>query len=84
MEVLKLYLNKQVKIALENTIGTSISRLSRMGADEENDFVYSKIGRRPIFSKTPDARMRGRGNPLIARRRICTMEDIDKRILELK
>lgn len=55
-----------------------------MGADEENDFVYSKIGRRPIFSKTPDARMRGRGNPLIARRRICTMEDIDKRILELK
>lgn len=79
-----MYLNKKVKMALENTIGTSILRLSRMDVDEENDFVYSKVGHRPVFSKTPDARMRGRGNPLIARRRICTMEDIDKRIIELK
>ena len=79
-----MYLNKHVKKTLEQIIGTSISKLSKMDVDEENSYIYSKIGHPPVFSKVPDARMRGRGNPLIARRRICTMEDIDKRIMELK
>lgn len=84
MEVLVVYLNRETKKILENSIGKSIHELSQMDADEERAFVISKIGRVPIFSKKPDSRMRGRGNPLIARRRICTMDDIDKRIMELK
>ncbi len=83
-EVLIMYLNNETKKILENSIGKSIHELSQMDADEEQDFVISKIGRVPIFSKKPDSRMRGRGNPLIARRRICTMDDINKRIMELK
>lgn len=84
MEVLVVYLNSETKRILENSIGKSIHELSQMDADEERAFVISKIGKAPIFSKKSDSRMRGRGNPLIARRRICTMDDIDKRIMELK
>ncbi len=79
-----MYLNDKAKKALENSIGINLSKLIRMDEEEEREFIYSKVGHRPVFSKKPDARMMGRGNPLIARRRICTMEDIDRRITELK
>lgn len=51
---------------------------------EETSFINSRIGRKPIFSKNVDIRMQGRGNPLMSRKRICTMEDIDKKILEMR
>lgn len=79
-----MYLNNETKRILENSIGKSILELSRMDETEERAFVISKIGKTPIFSKNPDLRMRGRGNPLIARRRICTMNDIDRKIMDLK
>ena len=79
-----MYLNDETKRILENSIGKSISELSKMDMDEERAFIASKIGKNPIFSKQSDSRMCGRGNPLIARRRFCTMEDIDKRIMELR
>ena len=79
-----MYLNDETKRILENSIGKSISELSKMDMDEERAFIASKIGKTPIFSKQSDPRMRVRGNPLIARRRLCTMEDIDKRIMELR
>ena len=79
-----MYLNNTTKKLLEKSIGKSIHELSQMDADEERAYVISRIGKDTIFSKKADSRMRGRGNPLIARRRICTMDDIDKRIMELK
>lgn len=84
MEELILYLNNTTQKLLEKSIGKSIHELSQMDADEERAYVISRNGKVPIFSKKVDSRMRGRGNPLIARRRICTMDDIDKRIMELK
>lgn len=79
-----MYLNSRVKNILENALGKSILELSQMDMDEERDFILSQTGKIPIFSKEADSRIVGRGNPLIARRRLCTMEDIDKRIMELK
>ena len=79
-----MYLNSKTKKTLENSIGKSIHELSLMDADEEKAFIISKTGKKPVFSKKTDSRMRGRGNPLITRRRICTMEEIDKKIMELK
>lgn len=79
-----MYLNNETKRILENSIGKSIFELAQMDADEEKAFVASKLGRNPVFSKEPDPRMRGRGNLLIARRRFCTMEDVDRKIMELE
>lgn len=84
MEEFILYLNNTTQKLLEKSIGKSIHELSQMDADEERAYVISRIGKVPIFSKKTDSRMCGRGNPLIARRRLCTMADIDKRIMELK
>lgn len=79
-----MYLNDETKLILEKFIGKSILELSKMDENEEKEFVKSKIGKSPIFSKKVDLRMHGRGNPLMSRKRICTMEEIDKKIMEMR
>lgn len=78
-----MYLHKDTRQVLEKYIGKSILELSKMDMAEEISFVTSRIGKSPAFSKKADVRMQGRGNPLMARKRICTMEEIDKKILEM-
>lgn len=78
-----MYLQNDTKKILEKFIGKSILELSEMDLVEETSFINSRIGRTPIFSRNVDIRMQGRGNPLMSRKRICTMEDIDKKILEM-
>ena len=79
-----MYLQNDTKKILEKFIGKSILELSEMDLVEETSFINSKIGRTPIFSKNVDIRMQGRGNPLMSRKRIGTMEDIDKKVLEMR
>ncbi len=79
-----MYLKKETKRVLEKFIGKSILELSQMDLGDEVSFVKSRTGKIPIFSKDIDIRMQGRGNPLMSRKRICTMEDIDKKILEMR
>lgn len=77
-------LSKEVKDIIEKNIGMSISDISNMDFEEEKKYVEGRIKHPLIFSKKFDSRMISRGNPLIVRKRICTMQDIDKKIEELK
>lgn len=79
-----MYLTGETKRILEQSMGVSISELSEMDFEKEKAFVEKKIGRKLTFSKNQHPKMTGRGNPLIVRHRICTMEEIDKKIKELK
>lgn len=78
-----MYLKQETLSALERAIGKTVAELSEMDIYEEFQYVESRTKKPLSFSKQLDWRMRGRGNPHIAENRICTMEDIDKRILEL-
>lgn len=84
LEVIIMSLSKDVKTALEEIIGLSLEEVSKLDFDEEKNYVETKTKKALRFSKKVDPRITGRGNPLIIRRRITTMEDIDKRIMELK
>ena len=79
-----MFLNEKTRQLLEKNIGKSISELAVMSFDEEVAYATKKYGRAPEFSKKVDNRMIGRGNLLIARKSICTMDDIDKRIMKLQ
>lgn len=79
-----MYLKKETKKILEKFIGKSILELSQMDLKDEISFVKSRTGGVLDFSKGIDIRMQGRGNPLMTRKRICTMEDVDKKILEMR
>lgn len=79
-----MYLQKDTKKILEKFIGKSIFELSQMDLIDEISFIKLRTGGAPSYSKDIDIRMQGRGNPLMSRKRICTMEDIDKKILEMR
>ena len=79
-----MYLNQRTRDTLERIIGKSADDLKKMDLIEEKSFVEEKTGKKLIFSKKMDSRMTGRGNPLIIRRRISTMSDIDQMIARMK
>ena len=77
-------LDQRTRDTLERIIGKSADDLKKMDLIEEKSFVEEKTGKNLIFSKKMDSRMTGRGNPLIIRRRISTMSDIDQMIARMK
>ena len=79
-----MYLNQRTRDTLERIIGKSADDLKKMDLIEEKSCVEEKTGKNLIFSKKMDSRMTGRGNPLIIRRRISTMSDIDQMIARMK
>lgn len=79
-----MYLTEETRRILEQSMGITIEELSKMNFEEEKAFVERKIGQKLVFSKDRHPQMTGRGNPLIVRRRICTMDEIDRKIKELK
>lgn len=78
-----MYLSDETKKALEKILGKSIEDVSSLDFDEEISYVKQKTGKDVTFSKDTDTRMVGRGNPLIIRRRISTMADVNKRLEKL-
>ena len=79
-----MYLNQRTRDTLERIIGKSADDLKKMDLIEEKRFVEENTGKNLTFSKKMDSRMTGRGNPLIIRRRISTMSDIDQMIARMK
>ncbi len=79
-----MYLKTETKLSLESILGKTLKEISEMDFDDEVRFVEQKTKKPLIFSKKIDPRIPGRGNPLIIRRKITTMRDVDKKMLELK
>lgn len=79
-----MYLKAETKASLESILGKTLKEISEMDFDEEVRFVEKKTKKPLIFSKKVDSRMSGRGNPLITRRKITTIQEVDKKMSELK
>lgn len=79
-----MYLNERSKAHLERVIGKPISEIIQMDLKEEIRYVEKKTQKPLVYSTQTDHRIKGRGSPLIATRRLFTMAEVDKRIEELK
>ena len=51
---------------------------------ERRNKGFAGTKKKLTFSKIVDPRINGRGNPLLVRRRVMTMQDVDKKMSELK
>lgn len=70
------------KVARENNeriIGLPYDRLTKMSAIEEKNWIEKRIGKKLTFSRKMKKGIAGRGNPLLSRRKIRTLEDLDRR-----
>jgi hypothetical protein len=73
-------ITKEAKITLEKGIGLSLSQIYELNVNDEIVFVNAKTGKNVRFTKNSDSRRIGRGNPLLARRKITTIEEINAKI----
>lgn len=72
-------MSNMAKQNIERVIGLSLDKIKAMSIDEEQKWVERRRRERLIFSKKRRKGIIGRGNPLLARRKIRTMEDLDKK-----
>lgn len=79
-----MYLNKKTITHLERVIGKPLKDVSQMDLREEIRYVENKTRKPLVYSTKVDYRIKGRGSPLIAKRRLFTMADVDKKLGELK
>ncbi|MDR0197231.1 MAG: hypothetical protein LBI36_03320 [Oscillospiraceae bacterium] len=78
-----MYLKEKTKTTLKRSTGLEYEEILAMSHDEEMAYVkkaHPHIG----FPKEAGSRKIGRGNPLLARRKIRTFQDLDEKFENLK
>jgi len=73
-------ITEEAKKTLERNIGLSMSQIYDLNVGDEIDLVKAKTGKNISFTKKIDSRRIWRGNPLLARRKITTIEEINSKI----
>ena len=63
----------------ERIIGLTCDKLAKMSAIEEKNWIEKRIGKKLTFSSKTKKGIAGRGNPLLSRQKIRTLEDLDKK-----
>jgi len=71
-------ITEEAKKVLENSLGLPYNQMCGLDIHEEIALVAAKTGKNPQFIY--DDRIIGRGNPLLAKGRFITMEEINTRI----
>lgn len=80
----KMYtISKKTKMNIERVIGISIEKLINMDVEEERSWIEKRNHSKLSFSKRQRHGIIGRGNPLLARRKIRTAEDLEKKSKKL-
>lgn len=76
-------ISSTTKKNLERSLGMSLEEFSKMTADEEQSWIGSKTNKKISYSKQRHHGVIGRGNPLLARRKIRTIDDLVRKSHEL-
>lgn len=72
-------LSNTTKANLERSLGIKLKDLAKMSADEERLWIENKIGKKLTYGKKKKHGVIGRGNPLLSRRKIRTIEDLERK-----
>ena len=76
-------LKPTTKRNVETCVSLPFSELVSVDHDDEMCVLKPINGKRIVFPIKKDIRRIGRGNPYLARRRLRTMEEVDKRLSEI-
>ena len=76
-------ISKKTKMNIERVVGMPIEKLVTMDTKEERSWIEKKNNSKLAFSKKHRYGIIGRGNPLLARRKIRTAEDLEKKSKKL-
>lgn len=74
MKILRL--SELTKKNVSSCIGKPFCEIVAIEPDDEKNVIHGKV----YFSKRRDIRKLGRGNPLLARKKIRTLEEVELKI----
>lgn len=77
-------LDKNILYRLSVDSGITYEKMIEMSPFAEKKVIEGVTGKRLMISKKRDYRKVGRGNPLIARHRIKTIEEVDEGLANIK
>lgn len=77
-------LSSEVIKIIEGVTDLSIDEIYRLSPISEKRVIENKTKRKLLFSKKRDIRKTGRGSPLIARRKIRSMENVDEELNKVR
>lgn len=73
-------ISKETQKNISKAIGADFMAVMECDPAEENSLICKTVG----FSKSRDLRRIGRGNPLLARHKIRTIEDVNVKLARIK
>lgn len=77
-------MSERTKKNISTCVGVPFERIVCLSLDEEIGVASQKYGEKIVFSKKRSRSRVGRGNPLLARKRIRTIQDVEKKIARVK
>jgi hypothetical protein len=77
-------LSERIKKNISSSVGAPFERIVTLSLDEEICLASQKHGGKIVFSKKRNGNRVGRGNPLLARKKVRTIQDIEKKIAKVK
>lgn len=75
-------MNRTLKV-VESITGLTFDEINSLDFESERELVKRKTNKILHFSKQTDSRIFGRGNPLLAKKRITTIEDLDDKLEDI-
>ena len=75
-----MMISSEAKSTLEKNIGLTLDQVCDLNVSGEVSLVKAKTGKVLTFSKTAHPQKIGRGNPLLARRKFTTIEEVNAKI----
>ena len=72
-------LKPETRRNIERCVSLEFSEIVDNGHD-----TARRLGKKVVYSLKRDSRKSGRGNPLLARKRFRTIEDVNKKLAEIK
>lgn len=77
-------INNSSQKILEKMLGKKYREIVDMDYDDEISYIQKKNNRKLVFPNKMDHRKVGRGNPLLSRRRIKTMDKVNAGLSRIK
>lgn len=77
-------INKSSQKIIERMLGKQYKDIVNMDSDDEIAYIQKKNNRKLKFSNLVDKRKVGRGNPLLSRRRVKTIDKVNKGLSRIR
>ena len=76
-------LNSKTKKSIEDSFSMPLEKIIELDHEEGTRLIESVTSKKLVFSNKRDSRKVGRGSPYLSRKRLRTIEEVDRKLAEI-